>query len=184
MEKIFDKLSFDMIITYFIIGYMFLHIMKFIAKKRKNKEPKDTWIKSIVVGYVLIELYDRIIGNKYDFVSMFFYSLFILICVYFIGLFCNSTYMRNILRFLKISSVYDETVWSYLRDRDYPVWVKLRNTDKRIQIYGMWEYTEGTENKPVITLGRYAIYDLRDNVIVDYNNDLTRKCLIDTSQYD
>lgn len=184
METFFEQVALSEIILYLSSGYIFIHLTRFITQRNDKRDYQYTILKSLVIGYIFTQLFHIVpsVTNNY-YVDILIFISIITFTAYLCGIFCSSNHIRTFLRALHISTIVDDEIWQYMRDKSKPVWIRLRNTEKDIEIFGMWDTIECSNRTPYISLIRYSIISQNKKIDEDFNSNKTRKMLVDTSEY-
>lgn len=161
----------------------FLFVFDFVCGFTKEKPYQFVLLKTLVCGYILIQLKDMLPHIFHKGISGVL--LFELMCIPF-GYICGQVYtsywFENLLRKLKVfRSVYNN-VWDDIVETKYSVWIRATIAENNEDIYGRVFTVENNARYPLIELVEYEICDLQGNVVKDLHEDLTRGILIDTSK--
>lgn len=185
IERLFENIDLSEIALWLCSGYIFICILRFIIQSRDESDYKYTVLKSFVLGYIFGKLFKAMppitsnnIHNILIFIAM------VVITAYLCGMFCSSNLIQRILRILRISTVARANVWQYMRDKSKSVWIRLRDTEKGTDIFGMWDFSENNAKSPVISLIRYSIENKEKGIAEDGDKIHNKKLLVDTSKYD
>lgn len=170
VEAIVNQLP--VIMNYFVEGYIFLAIYRFIAFKQEKSTEKYSLLKSVVVSAVIKSIFDCIpVTAKLD---NFYTPVLCLICAI-LGFLCGklirNKMLNNILSFLKIQRTPNENIWDDVIKDGQNCWVCLRSPKiDNLRYLGVFRYGEEFKSEPIIALSNYQILDANGKVLADYSN--------------
>lgn len=160
------------IMNYFVGGYIFLAIYRFIAFKQEKTTEKYSLLKSVVISAIIKSIFDCIpVTAKLD----IFYTPVLCITCAILGFVCGKLIrwkkLHSLLSFLKIQRTPNENIWDDVIKDGQNCWVRLRSPKiDNLQYLGIFKYGEEFKSEPIIAISNYQVLDMNGNVITDYSN--------------
>lgn len=184
--EFFKGVGLNEILVYLINGYVFNSVFEFITRTDFKKEYQHIFVKSIVYGYIIVQIYNLLpIPIQNPSINIGLQICFCLVVGYILGRICLSSIFSRISRILGVYRNFNHGIWmDIFNGGRSPIWIRATIKSQNEDIWGELKHLETKQRYPLLVLRRYSIDDLDGNHIKDLSNDESRTILIDTAKCD
>ncbi len=176
------------IVTYLVFGFIAFKIWGFVASMRYENEPNGVVMYSLVIGWIIIQLYNSLPFKPSNKLIGYLILLLVVIVLSFAaGKLYLSDFVSGLLKRLHIPYTINRYIWYDLEGKE-DTFVTIKFYDQKIAYYGRLGIYEEYQRFPQITLVDYQVWELTDV----YGNEIMRKdyynsgqrIMLDTSKAD
>ena len=177
------------IMLYFVEGYIFITIYKFITAKDKEVDTQHILLKSVVASFVLRSAFDFVLtlfSIKMPVDNFYILTLCVLSALvgYIFAKLVSSQWFSSVLFSIGIQRTPNKRIWDDVIKDKQNCWVCLQSRRKdNVKYLGMCRYIEEYEREPIIALSYYQIVDNEGNVVADYS-DTDNVLMINTKDFE
>lgn len=137
--------------------------------------------ESLIVGFILYKVVGKLFVNNVP--NAIFLIFFSAVAGYICSRTVSSNLFSSIMRKLKIYKTSNKHIWEDMFSHEESTMIQVYDKEKDNIYLGVLCLIEEFERQPIVVLCRYSVYDSQGNEIVNYENDPTKRILIDTSKY-
>ena len=171
IKEIVEQLPY--IMTFFVEGYIFIMMYKYIVVKKSDTDTKNLFLKCVISSFIIKSMVD-IALNRLGISIQSNAKYIILLCGislllgYICGKLATAKWFQEILFTVGIHRTPNDRVWDDVLLNGQQCWICMqspKNAD--LQYLGLYQYCEEFEREPIISLSHYQILDMQGNVVDD-----------------
>ena len=162
------------------VGYAFITVYRTTVLKTKHDSADNTLLVSIITGFIIYLLMSFVplhVSSEIDFIGILCCSI---IFAYVIGKIQSTCLYERILDKLHIWTTSNTFIWDDIMDQEYPMKLCIHSKDRIYEGYP--QYIEGDQRTPVISLAKFRILSL-DNDVLEIGNT-NQIIVVDSSKAD
>lgn len=169
IKEIVEQLPY--IMTYFVEGYLFIMIYKYIVVKKTDSNTKNLFLKCVIASFIIKSIVDLCLGFlNITVTSSAKYTILLCAISLFTGYICGklaiAKWFQAILFKLGIQRTPNDRVWDDVLNNNQECWVCLKSPkENNTQYLGLYQYCEEYEREPLIALSHYQVLDMDGNII-------------------
>jgi hypothetical protein len=171
IKEIVEQLPY--IMTYFVEGYFFIMVYKYIVVKKIDSDTKNLFLKCVIASFVIKNIVDLFLGylgitvssNAIYIIVLSFVSLLL---GYICGKLAIAKWFQNILFKLGIQRTPNDRIWDDVLNDNQECWVCLKSPkEENVQYLGLYKFCEEFAREPIIALSYYQVLDMEGDIIDD-----------------
>lgn len=160
-----------------ILGFVMLSTFNFVCYLKILNNGITTIFSSFILGY----LYKLFVGIIPINISSIIDNCFIIISgaivSYVFAQLCTNGKLNKLFSILKIHRTNSQIIWTDLIDKEYTMMVSIEMPNNKRYI-GFLGITEEFNQKPMISLYGYKIFNIETNMLIEDNSKIANKTII------
>lgn len=184
MEKILGALSLADAVTYFVLGFIFLRVFRYICTLKNSDEHDHILWESVAAGFILKQFYDLIpsVSSAVDTLGMIAATIIISA---FLAKVYSSRHMNDFLLRIGVHRTKNKYIWNDIEDPDYRIIADVIDPDTNEAYHGVVIYYEEFKEHPQIVLNYYKYYEdwHSGKAAMDFSDDPSKTVIVETEKF-